>query len=195
VIKLTVSFGFYGKIPARGDFVRNGLPRPFIDAWDSWLQRVMPESRVLLGDAWLPAWMEAPVWRFSVAAGICGPGAALGVFMPSVDRAGRHFPLTLACVGGDGESVTPSLGWLGQAAEAGIDAVSEDLEPEHLAGRLRTPHMEGARWRVPEARCAWSTDGSPRVPPQEFATDTLPSAVQFARMLQEGAAGSDVRGL
>lgn len=195
VIKLTVSFGFYGKIPARGDFVRNGLPRPFIDAWDGWLQIVMAESRVLLGDAWLPAWMEAPVWRFSLAAGICGPGAAIGVFMPSVDRAGRHFPLTLACVAGDARAwIPPSLGWLWQAAEAGIAAVSDDLEPDDLAARLVHPEMGGARWRAPAGRCAWWTDGSPLVPAQEFATTTLPDAAVFARMLHAGVVDPVVSG-
>jgi type VI secretion system protein ImpM len=189
VIKLTVSFGFYGKIPARGDFVRSGLPRAFVDAWDGWLRIVIAESRALLGDAWLPAWMEAPVWRFFLGAGICGPGAALGVFMPSVDRAGRHFPLTLACVGGDGgEWIAPSLGWLGQAAEAGIEAVSNDLEPDILAERLAYPETGGLRWSLPAGRCAWWTDGSPLVPSQEFATDTLPDAGLFARMLHAGAA-------
>jgi type VI secretion system protein ImpM len=195
VIKLTVSFGFYGKIPSRGDFVRSGLPRPFIDAWDGWLQHVMAESRVLLGDAWLPAWMEAPVWRFSICPGVCGPGAALGLFMPSVDRAGRHFPLTLACVRGDRDAwIAPSLGWLGQAAAAGIDAVSDDLEPDILAERLPQPDMAGARWHLPTGRCAWSTDGSPLVRAQEFATDTMPDGALFARMLDEVAAGSEARG-
>jgi type VI secretion system protein ImpM len=193
-MKLTVSFGFYGKIPARGDFVRSGLPRPFIDAWDGWLRHVMAESRVLLGDDWLPAWMEAPVWRFSIVAGVCGPGAAFGVFMPSVDRAGRHFPLTLACVAGEGEDrILASLGWLGQAAEAGIDAVSDDLEPDRLADRLAQADRHGIAWHVPAGRCAWATAGSPRVPAQEFATDILPDVALFSRMLREHAAGPEAR--
>ena len=29
--------GFYGKLPARGDFVRAALPRDFTDRWDAWL--------------------------------------------------------------------------------------------------------------------------------------------------------------
>ena len=42
--------------------------------------------------------MSAPIWRFSVAAGGAGPDAVSGVMMPSVDRVGRAFPLTLARV-------------------------------------------------------------------------------------------------
>src|SRR5690242_17623822 len=90
--------GFFGKIPSRGDFVRAGLPGGFVRPWDEWLQLVMAGSRVRLGSDWLPAWMEAPVWRFLLPAGICGPDPVLGVWMPSVDLAGRHFPLTLAIV-------------------------------------------------------------------------------------------------
>lgn len=194
--KLTVSFGFYGKIPARGDFVRAGLPRGFIDGWDGWLQQVMAGSRLLLADAWLSAWMVAPVWRFYVSGGLCGPGAACGVFMPSVDRAGRHFPLTLACVGVDHvQTVTPSLAWLGAAEAAGIEAVTEDLDPDALAGRLPPPDMEGAQWRVPAGACAWFTEGAPLVTARAFATDTLPDAAMFARMLQAGPADPEARGV
>ncbi len=184
VPKLTVSFGFYGKIPARGDFVRSGLPRGFIDGWDGWLQQVMCESRVFLADAWLSAWMVAPVWRFYLSGGHCGPGAACGVFMPSVDRAGRHFPLTLACVGGpDGQHLAASLAWLCAAEAAGIEAVTADLDPDALAGRLPPPDMQGAQWRLPAGACAWSTEGAPLVPAREFATEALPDAALFARML------------
>ena len=61
-----VTAGFYGKLPARGDFVRAGLPRDFTDPWDDWLQSVIAGSRSLMGDAWLPAFLEAPVWRFTL---------------------------------------------------------------------------------------------------------------------------------
>lgn len=192
VTKLTVSFGFYGKIPARGDFVRSGLPRGFVDGWDGWLQRVMAESRSLMADSWLSAWMVAPVWRFYVSGGLCGPAAACGVFMPSIDRAGRHFPLTLACVGGEGgQPIAASLDWLGAAEAAGIAAVSEDLDPEALAAKLPPPNTQGAQWRLPEGACAWSTEGAPLVPATDFITETLPGAPLFARMLHAdpGASG------
>ena len=40
--------------------------------------------------------MMAPIWRFALAPGVAGPLPMLGVMMPSVDRVGRQFPLTLA---------------------------------------------------------------------------------------------------
>src|SRR4029077_19417168 len=56
--------GFYIKLPARGEFVRAGVPRDFAAPWDAWLQSVIAGSRTLMGDAWLPAFLEAPVWCF-----------------------------------------------------------------------------------------------------------------------------------
>lgn len=44
---------------------------------------------------WDALYMSAPIWRFSLSAGLAGPGAMMGVLMPSVDRVGRRFPLTL----------------------------------------------------------------------------------------------------
>ncbi len=39
--------------------------------------------------------MSAPIWRFTLSPGQAGPNTVLGVLMPSVDRVGREFPLTL----------------------------------------------------------------------------------------------------
>jgi type VI secretion system protein ImpM len=88
--------GFYGKLPALGDFVSRRLPRHFIDNWDQWLQSAMAASREQLGIAWLDIYLTSPIWRFGLGAGVCGPNAWAGVLMPSVDKVGRYYPLTLA---------------------------------------------------------------------------------------------------
>jgi type VI secretion system protein ImpM len=190
VTRLTCSFaaiGFYGKIPARGDFVRAGLQRGFIDPWDGWLQHMLSESRLLLGESWLPAWLEAPVWRFRLQPGICGPLPASGVFMPSIDRAGRHFPLTLAGIGAAPNTACNEIeAWLDQAEQAGIAAIEHDLDPDTLLSRLQPePAVTTASHDAPPAgACAWWTAGAPRVPATAFATDALPDPALFARMLQ-----------
>ena len=37
--------GLFGKLPARGDFVRENLPRDFTDSWDAWWQRGLGETQ------------------------------------------------------------------------------------------------------------------------------------------------------
>jgi type VI secretion system protein ImpM len=88
--------GFYGKIPALGDFVSRRLPRSFIAPWETWLQEAMASSRDRLGEVWLDLYLTSPLWRFALSPGICGEQAWAGVLMPSVDRVGRYYPFTLA---------------------------------------------------------------------------------------------------
>jgi len=90
-----VNVGFYGKLPCRGDFLQRRAPQDFVDAWDSWLQEGLHESRQRLQEAWLESYLTGPVWRFVLGAGVCGSGAYAGVLVPSVDRVGRYFPLSV----------------------------------------------------------------------------------------------------
>ena len=88
--------GLFGKLPSRGDFVTRRLDLACRDALDTWLQAGILTSRRVLGDAWLRAYLDAPVWRFACPAGVCGGAVLAGVLAPSLDRVGRHFPLVLA---------------------------------------------------------------------------------------------------
>ncbi|MGH7084958.1 MAG: type VI secretion system-associated protein TagF [Acetobacteraceae bacterium] len=184
--------GFYGKIPARGDFVRSGLNSSFISAWDDWAQAVLVGSRSTMGEAWLGAWLEAPVWRFALPGGMFGPETVAGLFMPSVDRAGRYFPLCFACLGpGEAASVLAdcAAGWLARAEAAGRAALTEDLAPEAVADRLARPQDGPVIGKalppplVPGDGGLWWTDGSPRVPSGALILPALPDAEKFAGML------------
>jgi len=90
--------GLYGKVPERGDFICRRLSRGFVDPWDAWLQRSIERSQEVLGQDWLPAYLQAPLWRFGLVPGICGEHGVAGVLMASVDHVGRYFPLTLAAL-------------------------------------------------------------------------------------------------
>ncbi|NOT84801.1 MAG: type VI secretion system-associated protein TagF, partial [Methylococcaceae bacterium] len=90
--------GFYGKLPIIGDFVSRRLPEEFITPWDSWLQSAIAASREALGEEWLSRFLTSPIWRFLLSPGVCGERAVAGIVMPSVDRVGRYFPLTVAVV-------------------------------------------------------------------------------------------------
>lgn len=178
--------GLYGKLPARGDFVRVGLPNTFVAPWDAWLQAGIAASRDQFGTDWLPAWLEAPVWRFSLAPGLCGPDAVLGLMLPSVDRVGRYFPLTLAAVFPHGAASDPATAeaWLDDAEAAGRAALEQDATQDQVAALLPPlPHAVPAR----TTGSRWWTAGGPRVAAAEWRRPALPDSEDFAAMLSDPA--------
>ena len=87
--------GLFGKLPSHGDFLRRRTSDAFVEVWDAWLQECVATTRARFGDRWLDLYLTSPAWRFVCAPGVCGPDAVIGVMVPSVDRVGRYFPLTL----------------------------------------------------------------------------------------------------
>lgn len=81
--------GFFGKLPATGDFVWRGLPDAFRRHWDDWLTRhVAPLQREGTD-------LPAGGLRFRLPS---GGRLAAGVIVPSRDSAGRLFPLSLLLI-------------------------------------------------------------------------------------------------
>lgn len=90
------TLGYYGKVPTHGDFVSKGLPRSFIDPWDLWLQEAILTSRRQLDNRWLDYFLTSPLYHFALSPGICGDTGWLGILMPSVDKVGRYYPMTIS---------------------------------------------------------------------------------------------------
>jgi type VI secretion system protein ImpM len=88
--------GWFGKLPMLGDFASRRLPEGFVARWDEWLMAGIEASKVELGDRWLDVYLNAPIWRFWLAAGAIDENAWMGIIMSSVDRVGRYFPFTAA---------------------------------------------------------------------------------------------------
>src|SRR5215475_13109598 len=132
--------GVFGKLPARGDFVRENLPRDFADAWDAWWQRGLAETQQRPVDEWREAWLEAPVWRFVLPPGLCGANGVLGLWMPSVDKAGRYFPLTIAATAAAdwAPDAGPLIHALTAWEQAGRDTLEYDLAPIELLQRIQS---------------------------------------------------------
>lgn len=97
--------GYFGKLPSRGDFLRQGLPASFFGPWETWLQAGLRCAVVRWPAEWKSRFLTMPVCHFHLVAGLCGPEPAFGLLVPSRDRVGRAFPLTLAWVGGDARSL------------------------------------------------------------------------------------------
>ena len=87
-----VTTGFFGKIPATGDFVGAALPRVFVDRWDRWMSMELA-ARPDEGE------LDPRAWRFIVSAGIFGPEPCAGVWRMSEDRVGRRYPFAVVRLG------------------------------------------------------------------------------------------------
>ena len=124
--------GFFGKVRSHGDFVTRRLPVSFIRPWDNWLQTALQASREELGHAWLNTYLNSPIWRFVLAPGACSAQAWAGVLMPSVDKVGRYFPLTIAAsVSGTAfllECITKTGAWYAQLETLALSALRDDFK-------------------------------------------------------------------
>lgn len=125
--------GWFGKLPVLGDFATRRLPQDFVAAWDAWLQRGMTYSQEHLGSAWLDAFLTAPVWRFVLGAHTLDNRPWAGVVLPSVDRVGRYFPLTVCAPIPDLSFSGPALHALEQWADTLEACARQGLDP---LGRL-----------------------------------------------------------
>jgi len=87
--------GLYGKLPAYGDFLTRNLASDFVEPWDDWLQYYVSATREQIGEPWLDIYLTSPIWRFVLSTGVIDGQNWAGVIMPSVDRVGRYFPLSI----------------------------------------------------------------------------------------------------
>jgi len=148
----TTAAGWYGKLPSLGDFASRRLDQDFIETWDHWLSAGLAAWREREPSAWLERYLHGPSWRFLLRPGALAPGlqagAAVwaGVLMPSVDRVGRYFPLTLALplpeLPSSPAQADALLNWLHGLDDIALDAMDEDWSADQLEAelaRLGTP--------------------------------------------------------
>ena len=133
--------GMFGKLPAVGDFVSRRLPSTFVSTWDAWIQEALSISRQQLAADWLDIYLTSPMWRFVMASGSCGNSASAGILMPSVDKVGRYFPLTLAAMV-DARMDLPYLlttraSWFEALEELALGALEEDFQLEDFDHQLQ----------------------------------------------------------
>lgn len=117
--------GFYGKMPATGDFVARRLPTDFVRGWDRWLaQNIVP----LFG---LEAWPRNLALRFLAGPAFVGPSA--GVILQCSDRIGRQFPLIVAAQFSAAPlELARADAWFGSIEAAAYAAQRGALTPDEL---------------------------------------------------------------
>ncbi len=103
-----------------------------MDAWDAWLQECIAASRQALGERWLDVYLTSPAWRFVCGPGACGPAPVIGLMVPSVDRVGRYFPLTLVAELPDGTSLVAAATETAPFFESAERLMIDTLAAEHI---------------------------------------------------------------
>jgi type VI secretion system protein ImpM len=197
--------GFFGKVTSHGDFVARRLAPSFQRQWDEWVQAGLRESRLALGPAWLPTYLSSPIWRFALAPGVCGEHAWAGLLMPSVDKVGRHFPLSLAApLTGDATPLDYALrqhGWYDCLEQLALSSLAEDfsledfdaalsaLAPAVPAGKENPGLLYDIAHAALHGQGVWWTDGSPRVAPCVLVCRGMPAPPGFTALLDGGWEG------
>jgi type VI secretion system protein ImpM len=169
--------GWYGKLPSLGDFASRRLPAEFVQAWDAWLQVVLPATRAALGAAWLDCYLSTPIWRFVLLPELVDGHAWAGVLMPSVDRVGRQFPLTVAVA-------LPSHTAVAHAVFEGADWFA-DLEEVALAALDVTRDADDLDLALADCAFAFPNVAEPEGPIGTIRR--LPSAEEFSRLAKAEA--------
>jgi len=206
------SAGWYGKMPATGDFIARRLSASFSEPWDRWLQAAMAGSRERLGARWRDSFLSMPAWRFVLAPGMVSSNAWAGVMVPSVDSVGRHFPLTVASAL-PSESLDPvatllaAATWFDEIETIALSALTPGADPAaidaDIAQRpfrstwLQPPSESDAtvpagavmprmRWAAPglaETRAAWLAEASELFERCLVLCEALPRAEQYCAMM------------
>ncbi len=158
---VATAIGWHGKLPTVGDFATRRLNPAFVTVWDDWISRGLGLLRSRNPDQWQDAYLSSPTWRFVLTPGFLPPPLHTepwtGVLMPSVDRVGRYYPLTLAfplrALPADPAGQSALWTWLQQLQDAAIDALEDDWSIEALDAELLRlglpPGHAGLRATIP----------------------------------------------
>lgn len=184
--------GWYGKLPALGDFAVRRLDPGFVEAWDRWLASGL-DAWQRADPGWLDRYLSAPVSCFALGAGLVAPAhpGASGVLMPSVDRVGRYFPLTVVLPRTPGADV-PSAAWFAALEGAAVNAMLDDWDADRLdraLAELPDPQEQPSPLEWPlRGESLWWRHGDVAAP---IPRPGLPEAASFVALFGSSSAFGD----
>lgn len=136
-------------MPAHGDFISRGLPRPQEVALDEALTRSVEQAREEWGAGFADAYACAQPWLFA------GDGGT-AIVIPSADRVGRLFPLYAA---------TGSRVVLQSLYDAVVHAIASADVADELVGALDgLPRCDGGASTEPRSQWFCIDGDAPRLP-------------------------------
>jgi len=137
-----LEIGWFGKLPASGDFVFRRIPRSLLDKLDDWLSRGLAEMQKALPTEWRDTFAAAPAWYFAIPACVGGGTTLIGLIVPSHDRVGREFPLcagiALPPEGAAGYLLADAHGWLANLGAVVVDARDRAVPLEEFDAAIRS---------------------------------------------------------
>ena len=181
--------GFFGKLPALGDFVSRDLSRAQVKCIDDWMQ-VGLRALQSASDNWLETYLVTPVWQFLIPRGQWADHALYGTLMPSVDRVGRYFPLLTSSAFDANTDPAVVQANLSQRALDLPKALEQLLEPDPLLALLRQPSALNGRGPLPlfarfnpqGERSLWWAERRDDAPFREISHRGAPDAELFLRL-------------
>ncbi|MFC5989997.1 type VI secretion system-associated protein TagF [Limoniibacter endophyticus] len=189
--------GFFGKVPAHGDFIASGFERATESGLDAWVRGGLQALRDQDEAGWRHSFAHGSTWRFVAERGAFGPSVLAGVILPSRDRVERCYPLVIAtqmhgfdqhpsvlCHDDEWFELLTRLGRDTSAERFAVAAFSQSLKalrtPSARSGKANTAFRPGDGrattlwWRYdPQAE---ATVG--------FRTCGAPTATDFARLFE-----------
>lgn len=133
------AYGYFGKIPSARDFVFQGLPMRTTDAWANHMIEWLTAGRMAARTDWVSRFLMAPVWRFTLPAGVLGAEGWVGLLAASIDSIGREFPVTVMI---EADIATDRCQPIG-ALDPWLDLVEERLIA-FVEGQIGTPALMAA---------------------------------------------------
>lgn len=125
---VTSEWGYIGKIPAKGDFVKGGLSQAFCNQWHDWLQAIIAVSKEQLGEIWVDCFLTSPIWHFALDASYMDDSTYIGTLIPSVDSTGRYFFFTVVRpVSGKAIQYWAQSDWTRDSQELALAVLKDDF--------------------------------------------------------------------